>query len=256
VQAISPVPCLVDNYAYLIPNGAGGALVVDPGEAGSVRAALATRGLELTGILCTHHHRDHVAGNEELAQMGVDVVGHVSDRERIPGLTRTVEDGDTLDVGGVTLRALHVPGHTLGAVAYWLDGALFTGDTLFCAGCGRLREGTADQLHASLAKIVATVPKGTVIYAGHEYTASNLRFARAVEPSNPAIGERSARVAARRAQGLFCASATIAEEMATNPFLRVEQPEVRRAVGLEAALSEGATPTDVFRALRNWKDAF
>jgi hydroxyacylglutathione hydrolase len=252
---ISPVPCLADNYAYLIPNGAGGALVVDPGEAGPVRTALASLGLELVGILCTHHHRDHVAGNEELAQVGVDVVGHVSDRARIPGLTRTVEDGETLDLGGVTLRVLHVPGHTLGAVAYWLDGALFTGDTLFCAGCGRLREGTADQLHASLTKIVATVPSDTVIYAGHEYTANNLRFARAVEPGNAALSERSARVAALRAQGLFCASATIAEEAATNPFLRVHLPEIRRAVGLEAGLPQ-ATPAHVFRALRNWKDVF
>ena len=265
---ISPVPCLADNYAYLIPNGLGGALVVDPGEAEPVRDALAELRLELAGILCTHHHRDHVGGNAQLAKPGVDVVGHASDRDRIPHLTRTVEDGEVLEVAGVTLRVLHVPGHTLGAVAYWLEGALFTGDTLFCAGCGRLFEGTAEQLYASLIKIVTTVPKDTVIYTGHEYTARNLRFARAALPDNREIELRAELVAQRRERGLYCASSTISEEMATNPFLRVHLPEVRRAVGLWETPPEQGSPEQgspelcdeashdqrVFRALRKWKD--
>jgi len=248
---IVPVPCLRDNYAYLIRNGSGGALVVDPGEAEPVEEALEREGLELSGILCTHHHRDHVGGNEELAQGGVEVVGHVSDRHRIPALTRTVEDGDVLELAGLRLSILHVPGHTLGAIAYLVDGVLFSGDTLFCAGCGRLREGTFAQLHGSLSRLVRTLSADTVVYAGHEYTESNLRFAHAVEPDNVEIQERSARVTERRRQGLFCAAATLGEELSTNPFLRVHLPAVGRAVGLEHA-----DPAQVFRALRSWKDTF
>src|SRR5688572_25382151 len=251
VTVIQPVACLRDNYAYLIPNGSGGALVVDPGEAAPVREALARAGLELAAILCTHHHRDHVGGNEELAAPGVEVVGHVSDRARIPRLTRTVEDGEVLSIAGVTLRVLHVPGHTLGAIAYLTDDVLFSGDTLFCAGCGRLFEGTAAQLYASLNKLVGAAHAGTLVYTGHEYTESNLRFARAVEPENRRIAERAARVAAARRQGHFCASATLEEELETNPFLRVHLPEVRDAVG-----AGDASPEQVFRALRQWKDAF
>lgn len=251
VTMIVPVPCLRDNYAYLIPNGAGGALVVDPGEAQPVQDALAGLGLTLEAILCTHHHRDHVGGSAELCRPGVEVVAHVSDRRRIPGLTRTVEDGETLELAGLDLRVLHVPGHTQGAVSYWLGEALFTGDTLFCAGCGRLLEGTAPQLHQSLCRLVRELPPDTVLYTGHEYTESNLRFAAAVEPDNPAIEARLCHVAERRRQGLFCAATTMKEELATNPFLRVDRAEVRAAVK-----ASSAEASEVFRALRQWKDTF
>jgi len=246
---IVPVPCLKNNYAYLIPNGAGGALVVDPGEAAPVREALAQLGLELEGILCTHHHLDHVGGNVELARPGIEVVGHVSDRARIPRLSRSVEDGETLEVAGIELGVLHVPGHTRGAVSYRMANALFSGDTLFCGGCGRLLEGTAAELHASLSKLVAAVPPSTTIYTGHEYTERNLRFAAAVEPDNPAIAERLATVVDRRRKGLFCAATTLEEELRTNPFLRVDVPEVRAAVACERD-----DPREVFGALRAWKD--
>jgi hydroxyacylglutathione hydrolase len=251
VTVIVPIPCLADNYAYLVPNGSGGALVVDPGEAEPVHEALAERGLRLEAILCTHHHRDHVGGNAALAQAGVEVVAHASERARIPGFTRGVEDEEVLEVAGLQIRVLHVPGHTRGAVSYWIDGALFSGDTLFCAGCGRLREGTAAQLHGSLCRLVQSIPSDLTVYTGHEYAEKNLRFAAAVEPENQAISRRRALVAERRRQGLFCASTTLGEELLTNPFLRSDVPEVQAAVDLDRA-----DPVLVFQALRQWKDAF
>lgn len=247
---IVPIPCLADNYAYLVPNGSGGALVVDPGEAEPVHEALAERGLQLEAILCTHHHRDHVGGNLGLARTGTDVVGHASDRARIPGFTRGVEDDEVLQVAGLEVRVLHVPGHTRGAVSYWIEGALFSGDTLFCAGCGRLMEGTAAELHGSLCKLVRSIPDDVTVYTGHEYAEKNLRFAAAVEPQNRAISRRRELVAERRRQGLFCAATTLREELLTNPFMRVEVPEVQAAVDLDHA-----EPALVFQALRQWKDS-
>lgn len=248
---IVPVPCLADNYAYLVPNGSGGALVVDPGEAEPVQEALAEHGLVLEAILCTHHHHDHVGGNLALRGAGIEVIGHASERGRIPGFTRGVEDEEELNVAGLEVRVLHVPGHTQGAVTYAVAGVLFSGDTLFCAGCGRLREGTAAQLHGSLCKLVRRVSDDVTIYTGHEYTEKNLRFAAAVEPENQAISNRRALVAERRRKGLFCASTTLREERLTNPFLRSEVPEVQASVNLEHG-----EPAQVFQALRQWKDAF
>lgn len=248
---IIPVPCLADNYAYLIPNGSGGAVVVDPGEAQPVHEALVEHGLRLEAILCTHHHRDHIGGNLALRTPRLEVVAHASERQRIPGFTRGVEDEERFELAGLEVRAFHLPGHTRGAVSYEVQGALFSGDTLFCAGCGRLREGTALQLHASLCRLTTLVPADLAIYTGHEYTEKNLRFAAAVEPGNQAISQRLVEIAERRRRGLFCASTTLEEELATNPFLRTAVPEVQAAVQLE-----DAEPALVFAKLRQWKDAF
>ncbi|HEY8380272.1 MAG TPA: hydroxyacylglutathione hydrolase [Nannocystis sp.] len=224
---IEPVPCLRDNYAYLLRDPeTGDAWLIDPSEAGPPAAALARSGGTLRGILATHHHYDHVGGIDELvAGRDVWVAGHASDRGRIPAQSvfvdadtdRWLDTGRTL--GGRALLGLHIPGHTRGAIAWRLvgeDGApddVFTGDTLFAAGCGRLFEGTAAQMHRSLQQLTA-LPPATRLWFGHEYTAANLRFAAAVEPDNPAV--------ARRASSLPACTTptTVAEERATNPFVR------------------------------------
>jgi hydroxyacylglutathione hydrolase len=224
---VVPVPCLSDNYAYLLIAD-GEAAVVDPSEAVPVQAAAAREGVRLRAILNTHHHWDHVGGNEGLLQDQPDlpVYGHESDlaRGRIPGQTVGLPDGAERTVLGRRVQALHIPGHTLGAVAYFFpdEGVVFTGDTLFGAGCGRLFEGTPEMMFASLQRLCG-LPEATQVYCGHEYTERNLAFAAAVEPQSAAIAAISARqtrVRALRAQGLPSVPSTLAEERETNPFLR------------------------------------
>jgi hydroxyacylglutathione hydrolase len=258
---VLPVPCLRDNYAYLLAGeGAKTALVVDPSEAGPVLAALEQHGLELVGILNTHHHHDHVGGNEELVRAtGVaEVCGHASDRGRIPGQTRFLEHGATLELAGLRFRILHVPGHTRGAVSYVADapggGAVFTGDTMFAGGCGRLFEGTAAEMYESLNVKLGALPDETRVYCGHEYTANNLRFAAALEPDNAAVAAKAARVSALRARGEPTVPSTIGEERATNPFMRCAVPAVARAVA--ARLDGRGDPVSVLGAVRAAKDAF
>src|SRR4051812_34855261 len=183
------VPCLKDNYAYLVIDGANAA-VVDPGEAAPVEAALAREGVKLVAVWATHHHADHVGGVPDLVAKhpNLEVIGHASDhaKARIPGQTRGVEDGDEVAMGSVHARVIHNPGHTLGAITFVTDdGSAFTGDTLFGAGCGRVFEGTPQMMHDSLQRLAA-LPPDTKVYFGHEYTASNLKFAAAVEPDNAA----------------------------------------------------------------------
>jgi hydroxyacylglutathione hydrolase len=232
---ITPIACLKDNYAYLIRDGSD-AWVVDPSEAAPVRAALG--GLTLRGILATHHHHDHVGGIQELAKGDTWVAAHGSDRGRVPGQTVFVEApvgrfvASGLLVGGRPVLAMHIPGHTLGAVAWGVaeDGEgvptdVFTGDTLFAAGCGRLFEGTPAQMFTSLQSLTA-LPEATRLWFGHEYTANNLRFAAAAEPENPAVRERQARLSP------LTTPTTVALERATNPFVRagsVEELAARRA---------------------------
>ncbi len=210
------VPCLADNFAYLIVDGARCA-VVDPGEAAPIEAALAREQVELAAIWLTHHHHDHVGGVAALvdAHPGIDVVAHVHDRDRAPRVTRAVNDGDIVALGDVHARIVHNPGHTLGAISFWIEAgaAVFTGDTLFAAGCGRLFEGSAEQMFASLARLAA-LPDDTRVYFGHEYTRKNLAFAATVEPDNAAI---AALLAALREP---TTPSTIADERATNPFVR------------------------------------
>jgi hydroxyacylglutathione hydrolase len=244
------VPNLKDNYAYLVIDG-DRAAVVDPGEAPPIEQALAREGVTLGAIWLTHHHADHVGGVEGLvaSRPGLEVVAHAHDRQRAPHITKAVEHDAVVELGSVRATILYNPGHTLGAISYWIaegDGAVFTGDTMFSAGCGRLFEGTAAMMHASLAKL-ASLPERTRVYFGHEYTASNLRFAAAVEPDNKAV--------AARASSLRVPStpSTIADERATNPFVRVTEPAVIAAARARGA---GPDPVSVLAAIRAWKDGF
>lgn len=248
---VLPVPCLSDNYAYLVTAGGADAIVVDPSEAEPVIAALAREGLRLVGILNTHHHHDHVGGNEALvARFGaMPVYAHESDQGRVPGQTEQVQEGRAIEVAGLTFEVLHVPGHTTGAVAYVGHGAVFTGDTLFVAGCGRLFEGTPAMMYTSLCEKLGKLPGDTRVYCGHEYTASNLRFAQHVEPGNTAVREKLAKVTAMRDRGEATVPSTIAEELATNPFLRVGEASVQSAF-------PGETAADVLGAVRKAKDGF
>ncbi|MBL9015263.1 MAG: hydroxyacylglutathione hydrolase [Myxococcales bacterium] len=245
---VVPVPCLKDNYAYLVIEG-GSAAVVDPSEAAPVEAALAKAGVALRAIWATHHHWDHTGGIADLvaAHPGIEVVIGEADAEKVKHITRTVSDGEEIEFGSHRVRVIHNPGHTLGAVTYLVDGNAFTGDTLFCAGCGRVFEGTPQMMHESLMKL-AHLPGDTKIWCGHEYTASNLRFAAAVEPDNKDV---AARLAALTTPSV---PATMAVERATNPFLRDAQPSV-----IASARAQGLTsdePWNVFAQIREWKNNF
>jgi hydroxyacylglutathione hydrolase len=254
---VTIVPCLTDNYAYvLLAPGSKRAVVVDPSEAEPVERVLGELGVTLGAILATHHHLDHVGGNNALVQRYPDtkVFGYVSDRGRIPAQTEFVEHGATVNVEGLSFRALYIPGHTLGAVAYFGEGAVFTGDTLFAAGCGRLFEGTPAQMYESLNVTLAALPESTLVYCGHEYTASNLRFAAHLEPENAAVTAKAERVAEQRARGRATVPSTLAEEKATNPFMRVNSPAIIERVS--SSLSGDRSPAAILGAVRAAKDRF
>jgi len=253
---VVPVACLKDNYAYLVIADGGDAAIVDASEAGPVRDAIRREGVRARSIWSTHHHWDHVGGNEELAaELGLEVVGHESDRGRMPALTRGVATGDVVRVGDVAARCIHIPGHTLGAVAYFVEAGservVFTGDTLFCAGCGRLFEGTPAQMHSSLERLRA-LPSDTRVYCGHEYTQNNLRFAATIEPRNADVALARERADRLSAAGQPTVGTTLEEEGRTNPFLRIRSPEIRRHLGIP----EGADDPTAFGAIRAAKDAF
>jgi hydroxyacylglutathione hydrolase len=256
--AVTRLPAFEDNYFWLI-HGAGDAgrktAVVDPGDAGPVLTALAAEGLELATILVTHHHADHIGGVLALAErFGVPVYGPA--RENIPGRTIAVGEGDEVVLAplGLRFRVFDVPGHTAGHIAYYGHGAVFCGDTLFSGGCGRLFEGTPSQMLASLDKL-SRLPPETRVYCAHEYTASNLRFAAAVEPRNAALREYQALVTALRARNEGTIPTTIGLETRINPFLRTRVADVREA----AAAHAGETPADdaaTFAVVREWKNGF
>jgi hydroxyacylglutathione hydrolase len=250
---IRQIPVLRDNYVYLLRDPvADKTAVVDPAEAAPVLRTLAETGWRLTHILNTHHHADHVGGNLELKQAtGCTIVGPRADRERIPGIDVEVGDGETYTLGSHTARIFDVPGHTRGHIAYWFPSAaaLFCGDTLFIMGCGRLFEGTPEQMWRSLSKLRALPPE-TRIYCAHEYTQSNARFALSVEPENAALVARARHVDELRAQGQPTVPGTLAEEIATNPFLRVDRPELQRAAG---TLGDAVA---TFATIRRRKDNF
>lgn len=249
---VLPVPCLSDNYAYLVVrDGSNEAVVVDPSESAPVIAALEREGLRLAAIVDTHHHPDHVGGNEGLrARYGdVPVYAHASDRGRVPAQTMFVEEGKSFTIDGLAWRPLHVPGHTTGAVAYCVEDAVFTGDTLFVAGCGRLFEGTPAMMHASLNDKLARLPPETRVFCGHEYTVSNLRFAVHAEPDNAAAAAKLEAAKAKRERGEPTVPSTIGEERETNPFLRCDVASLR-------ARFPGASVVDTFAAVRKAKDTF
>ena len=245
---IETVPCLKDNYAYLV-SGGGLCAVVDPSEAEPVQAAL--RGMKLTHILNTHHHWDHTGGNEALKQAtGAAVIGPARDRERIPAIDIGVEEAGGWRFGEHEVAILEVPAHTKGAIAFVIGGAVFTGDTLFAMGCGRLFEGTPAMMHASLAKLAA-LPDETDVYCGHEYTLNNARFALTLEPGNQELQARMKVVEAARAKGEPTVPSTIALEKRTNPFLRTGSAEIRATLKMQ-----DADAVAVFAEIRRRKDAF
>lgn len=251
------VPCLKDNYCYLVHQpGSTDTLVVDASEEAPVLAALGRLGLTPVAILATHHHLDHVGGNDGLLARypGLRVLGHKSDRGRIPGQTDALDDGAKVELAGIEVQALHIPGHTLGALAYVAEGAAFTGDTLFAAGCGRLFEGTAAQMYESLNLKLGALPDDTRVYCGHEYTVSNLRFAHTLEPNNPEIAKKLAWAQAQREQGQPTLPSTLADERRTNPFLRVAEQDV--VAGVKERLERDRSPQAVLAAVRAMKDAF
>jgi hydroxyacylglutathione hydrolase len=251
---IVPVPCLRDNYAWLlIDRDEGLCAVVDPSEAEPVRRALLGRGLRLSHILNTHHHPDHVGGNLALKEeFAATIIGPGKDAQRIPGIDVGVVEGETYGMGSHAARVLEIPAHTRGHIAFWFetDACVFTGDTMFAMGCGRLFEGDPPTMWASLSRLVQ-LPDGTRVFCGHEYTEANGRFALTVEPGNGALAARMAEVRQMRAQGLPTLPSTIGLEKATNPFLRPHSLEIRRSLGLEAAKD-----VEVFAETRRRKDAF
>jgi len=254
------LPAFADNYIWMLHDGAR-AVVVDPGDAAPVRAALDAQGLKLAGILVTHHHPDHVGGIADLRPL-LDGPVHGPARERIPEPFTPLHDGDSIDVLGMRFSVLEVPGHTAGHIAYVQAGdadgtpaapLLFCGDTLFSAGCGRLFEGTPAQMSDSLSRL-ATLPADTQVCCTHEYTLSNLRFAAAVEPGNAERAAYEERCLAMRAADTPTLPSSIGVERRINPFLRCDAPEV-----VASARAQGATsdePLAVFTALREWKNRF
>jgi hydroxyacylglutathione hydrolase len=254
VMEVVPVKAFKDNYVWTLRTGSH-AVVVDPGDARPVLDYLGGEGLQLAAILATHHHPDHVGGIEELVRKyRVPVFGPRG--EPIPALTQPVSEGDRVAIPelGASFSVLDIPGHTRAHVAYYGAGALFCGDTLFACGCGRLFEGTPEQMYASLQKLLA-LPDETKVYCGHEYTLANIGFARAVEPQNRALGEREARDRRLRDAGRPTLPSTLGDEKATNPFLRCREPAVIESANkyLGARIAD---PVRVFAAIRDWKNRF
>ena len=244
--------CLSDNFGVLIHDpGAGLTASIDAPEARPIEAALAAAGWRLTHILNTHHHGDHVGGNLKLKdRTGCVIVGPRG--SRIPGIDVEVGDGESFEFGGHVAHIIATPGHTLDHICYWFkeDKLVFVGDTLFALGCGRVFEGTPRQMCASLRKL-AGLPAETSVYCGHEYTLANAKFALTIEPENAALKRRAAEIRALRAENKPTLPTSIGEELATNPFLRAETPELQRALAIP-----GSAPADVFALVRERKDNF
>lgn len=251
---IVPIPAFEDNYIWLIRQETS-AVAVDPGDAEPLLDYLRNNGLDLAAVLLTHHHGDHCGGVPELKRR-FDVPIYGPRHEAIPGITHAVGDGDVVSVlgRGTTFQVLEVPGHTAGHVAYYGINSLFCGDTLFTCGCGRLFEGTPEQMQASLARFAA-LPDATRVYCAHEYTLENIAFAKLVEPGNVRLVERERRDRLSRERGLPTLPSSIELEKQTNPFLRWQEPDVVAAASRFAGSPLG-TPVAVFTAIRQWRDRY
>ncbi len=249
---IALIPCLTDNYATLIhAPDSGKTLVVDAPDAAAIKSALAARSWRLTHILVTHHHHDHTGGVAALkAHFGCHVFGPAIEAERVPGIDRDLSEGAHVDFSGEKIQVLSTPGHTLGHLSYYLpeQKLVFTGDTLFSLGCGRIFEGDAETMWGSLQKL-ARLPDDTAVCCGHEYTLANGRFALTIEPENEVLRRRMKDVETLRSEGLPTLPTTIGLEKATNPFLRPASRAIRARLGLE-----GMPDWRVFQRLRELKN--
>jgi hydroxyacylglutathione hydrolase len=252
---IIQLAALTDNYIYLLHEAISGeTAVVDPADAGPVFAMLQEKGWRLSYVFNTHHHADHVGGNLQLKrQTGCKIVGAKSDRQRIPGIDIKVGHGDKIRLGDESLQIIATPGHTLGHIAYYCaeSDALFCGDTLFSMGCGRLFEGSAEQMWQSL-QLFKALPPSTRVYCAHEYTQANGRFALTLEADNPALQQRIDEVNRLRNQNLSTLPSSIGLELATNPFFRENSPSIRQAV----AANDAESAAEVFARVRRSKDQF
>jgi hydroxyacylglutathione hydrolase len=246
--------CRDDNFGILARNKATGTVfLVDAPEESAIMAAIERTGWRPDLILTTHHHPDHVEANQALKKrFGLVIIGPAAEKDKIPGIDRTVKDGETLDVAGEPVKVIATPGHTAGHVSFYFpeSGVAFTADTLFALGCGRLFEGTPADMLGSMRKLAA-LPLDTIVYCGHEYTLSNARFAVTIDPSNSALTKRAAKIEKLREEGKPTLPTTLAEEMATNPFLRWHDPAIRRNLGMEYATDDA-----VFAEIRKRKDLF
>lgn len=244
--------CRSDNFCALVHEPASGATaIIDAPEEGAIVAALERTGWRPTLLLITHHHGDHVEANLALKKRyGLKIVGPAAEAAKIPGIDQTVVEGDRIELGGEAATVIETPGHTAGHVSYHfpVSGVVFTADTLFSLGCGRLFEGKPATMHASLQKLAALPPE-TVVHCGHEYTLANARFALTIDPTNPVLKARAAEVEKLRAADRPTLPTTIGQELSTNPFLRPHDPAIRRNLGMEAA-----SDVEVFAEIRKRKD--
>lgn len=250
------IPTLLDNYTYLVICGETGKCgIVDSPDSQATIDVIERAKVAPAAILSTHHHWDHVGGNEELARKyNIPVYGGENDKDRLPGLIHPLKEGDSVTIGSLTLKILFIPGHTKGHIAYVTDGAVFCGDTLFAAGCGRLFEGTPERMVSSLTKL-KNLPDDTKVYCGHEYTQKNLEFALTLEPENPSAQKKYDEVVAKRKKGESTVPTTIAEEKSYNPFLRWDSPEL--IVNLKKKIPALKTdPVTIFAATRHLKDHY
>ncbi len=251
---VIPIPCSFDNYSYLLVcEVTGEAAVIDPTEAYPVNCQIEDIDVNLTSVLCTHHHNDHVGAIGELLETSpqLKVYCHHSDRERIPLANTYIEDGDTISVGKLEGRSLHTPGHTLGSICYHFEETLFTGDTLFGSGCGRLFEGTAEQMYVSLTTRIAVLPAETKLFFGHEYTLKNLEFSLSVEPQNSSAAQR---LKILQEEGGITTPTTLKAENETNPFLRCSSKNICNNLVLRGMDVKGEL--EVFAALRELRNSF